>query len=301
MSPDQLYFLPLINDLQIPEMAEGKVGLQVNLWLNLKTAVSQAHYDSYNGVLCVVHGKKRVRLWPSSAILHANPLFSETYNGLPESAVLPPAPLTLTIRRGQALFIPEGWWHEVTSAPNTLAVSFWWKGFDQQILRDTAKDRLDAYLLRATLRRVVEQFVRRKVDAVCETHTLTYDVCRTEEITAVESSDAELIAEILAPASPINQLTILASLTGDTVKRILRSLQNSGDLPDFILHLQSLAAFTLEDKLSQSDKAEDNSEFYRELWEHETGRDQLVSRLMTLKKTALEQAAHEVFSTFFDR
>ena len=173
MTQDQLGLLPLMTDLQVPEMAEGKTGLEVNLWLNVRKAVSQAHYDSYNGILCVVHGAKRVRLWPSAAILYANPLFGETYNGLPPGTLLPPASLVVTVHRGEALFIPEGWWHEVTSQPNTIAVSFWWKGFDQQVLRDFAGERLDNYLLRATLRRVVEQHVRNKVDQTCSTHTLT--------------------------------------------------------------------------------------------------------------------------------
>jgi hypothetical protein len=162
-----------MNDLRVPEMAEGKLGLEVNLWFNLKKAVSQTHYDSYNGILCVIHGSKRVRLWPSAAILTANPLFGETYNGLSPATRLPPASISVTVHKGQALFIPEGWWHEVTSQPNTIAVSYWWKGFDQQVLKDLAGERLDCYLLRATLRRVVEQCVRSKVDQACRLHTLS--------------------------------------------------------------------------------------------------------------------------------
>jgi hypothetical protein len=32
------------------------------------------------------------------------------------------------------LFIPEGWWHKVTSSEYTVAVSFTWDGVDQEVL-----------------------------------------------------------------------------------------------------------------------------------------------------------------------
>ena len=172
MTMEQLTLLPLVKDLQLPSVTEGKTGVEVNLWLNLRDMVSEAHYDSYNGILCVVHGTKLVKLWPPSSRLKATPLFSETYNGVSRECELPPPPLSVTLRKGESLFIPEGWWHEVTSRPNTVAVSFWWKGLDQGLLRDCAEERLDGYLFRSTLRRTVEMRVRERVDQTSATNSL---------------------------------------------------------------------------------------------------------------------------------
>lgn len=48
------------------------------------------------------------------------------------SAVAPPATYSaiarvyfVTIRAGDALFVPEGWWHSVVSSPGTIAVNYW--------------------------------------------------------------------------------------------------------------------------------------------------------------------------------
>ena len=36
--------------------------------------------------------------------------------------------MTVHLAAGDALFLPEGWWHSVTSSPGTLAVNYWYDG-----------------------------------------------------------------------------------------------------------------------------------------------------------------------------
>ena len=115
----------------------------------------------------------------------------------------------------------------------------------------------------------------------------------------MESGDAELIAELIVSLSPTNLLAVLASLTPDTLKTVLRSLQNEGNLPHFLLKLKPLSSFTLLDKLNKGDLNTDNSQFYRDLWNNEPAHDSLIASLLALKKSAVEQAAQEVLSTFF--
>jgi len=115
----------------------------------------------------------------------------------------------------------------------------------------------------------------------------------------VESGDAELIAELLPPLSHTNQLTVLASIAADTLKRVMRSLQNEGNLSAFLMKLRPLSSFTLLDKLAKSDLGTDSSQFYQSLWSHEPARDELVATLLVLKKSAVEQAATEVTAAFF--
>lgn len=31
------------------------------------------------------------------------------------------------VGEGEGLFIPEGWWHQITSSPGTVAVNVWFK------------------------------------------------------------------------------------------------------------------------------------------------------------------------------
>jgi hypothetical protein len=115
----------------------------------------------------------------------------------------------------------------------------------------------------------------------------------------VESGDAELIAELLLPLSDTNQLVVLASVTADTLKRVMRSLQNEGNLAKFLLKLRPLSSFTLLDKLGQSDLRTDNSQFYTDLWSREPAREALIATLLALKKSAVEQAAQKVIAAFF--
>ena len=51
------------------------------------------------------------------------------------------------MQAGDAIFIPEGWWHQIDSAANTIAVNIWWhSAFDKQL-----RGHMDSYYLTRTL------------------------------------------------------------------------------------------------------------------------------------------------------
>ena len=111
--------------------------LSPNLWLSLERSRSNIHYDGNHGVLCVLGGSKRVRLWPPGAALElqARSVCSDAphhsrcaLDGSATAAGACAGGLSLTICPNQALFIPEGWWHCVDSEPGTVAINVWFAG-----------------------------------------------------------------------------------------------------------------------------------------------------------------------------
>lgn len=57
------------------------------------------------------------------------------------------------MQAGDAIFIPEGWWHQIDSAANTIAVNIWWRSaFDKQL-----GSHMDAYYLTRTLQSLTEK------------------------------------------------------------------------------------------------------------------------------------------------
>lgn len=129
----------LAADAPLPAALAGRALTQINFWACLEEAHSSCHYDPYHNVLCCVAGAKTVRLLPPTATgtLAAQPAFHESANhspvdlaepdlrAFPRLAAALPDLRSFALGPGDALFIPEGWWHQVESAPGTLAVNHW--------------------------------------------------------------------------------------------------------------------------------------------------------------------------------
>lgn len=60
---------------------------------------------------------------------------------------------------GDALFIPEGWYHQVDSDDLTIAINFWWKS---RIMNEML-EHMDAYYLRRILSRLVDKEMNKMV------------------------------------------------------------------------------------------------------------------------------------------
>jgi len=136
----------LPNCLKCPkEKANASSIFQSNLWINLQGKVSSSlHYDGYHNILSVLAGVKEVVLISPeyTEFLRPYPAHSSSANhsfltaaeikgfGHSDPGVLPAAFLhqvttTITVSAGDVLFIPEGWWHHVTSSKCTVAVNYW--------------------------------------------------------------------------------------------------------------------------------------------------------------------------------
>ena len=56
------------------------------------------------------------------------------------------------MQAGDALFLPEGWWHQIDSEGSTIAVNFWWRSPFDRLLGT----HMDAYYLRRIARSLTE-------------------------------------------------------------------------------------------------------------------------------------------------
>ena len=112
------------------------------LWLgNAVTAAT--HYDNLDGINCVVAGRKRFTFFPPDQLpnLYIGPLELGP-GGQPTSLVKVSAPdleryprfaealanaETADVEAGDAVYIPNLWWHNVESfEPLNLSVNYWW-------------------------------------------------------------------------------------------------------------------------------------------------------------------------------
>lgn len=154
----------LREDLQMPAFLEDKLLISINLWMNNAQARSSTHYDPHHNLLCIVSGCKQVVLWPPSAapVLYPMPIYGEASNhssvplenldfsNYPRAECSMEYSQKVILHSGDALFIPEGWFHQVDSDDLTIAVNFWW----QSNIISGMSEHMDAYYLRILLRRM---------------------------------------------------------------------------------------------------------------------------------------------------
>ncbi|XP_076883517.1 lysine-specific demethylase JMJ31-like [Bidens hawaiensis] len=157
----------LIEDIQTPQFLETKTLSSINLWMNSAQTRSSTHYDPHHNLLCVVAGSKQVDLWPpsSSPFLYPMQLYGEASNhsAVPidkvDLSVHPRAEHSkkysqrVILHAGDALFIPEGWFHQVDSENLTVAVNFWW----QSEMMSGMLEHMDSYYLRRILKRLTDK------------------------------------------------------------------------------------------------------------------------------------------------
>ncbi|XP_048233905.1 uncharacterized protein LOC8276685 isoform X4 [Ricinus communis] len=145
---ERVQLATLREDIQIPAFLESKELASINLWMN------NAHARS-------------ITLWPPSAspFLYPMPIYGEASNHSsvalenPDFSLYPRAQFSLeysqkvVLHAGDALFIPEGWFHQVDSDDLTIAVNFWWRSN----IMSSMLEHMDAYYLRRILRRLIDK------------------------------------------------------------------------------------------------------------------------------------------------
>ncbi|KAJ4763756.1 2-oxoglutarate (2OG) and Fe(II)-dependent oxygenase superfamily protein [Rhynchospora pubera] len=157
----------LKEDIQTPAFIANKCISSINFWMNRARSRSSTHYDPHHNILCVVSGQKEVILWPPEAcrFLYPMPIYGEASNHSDVSIEDPDLSVharakhmkeysqKVILNVGDALFIPEGWFHQVDSSDLTVAVNFWWVS---SIMSDMV-DHMDTYYLRRILNRLVSK------------------------------------------------------------------------------------------------------------------------------------------------
>ncbi|XP_031374727.1 uncharacterized protein LOC116189274 isoform X2 [Punica granatum] len=157
----------LREDIDMPSILGTRKVASINLWMNNAKARSSTHYDPHHNLLCIVAGHKQVVLWPPSAshLLYPMPLYGEASNhssvalecpnfsAYPRAKCLMEYSQTVMLHAGDALFIPEGWFHQVDSTDLTIAVNFWW----QSDVMLSMSEHMEVYYLRRILRRLIDK------------------------------------------------------------------------------------------------------------------------------------------------
>ncbi|NJN86722.1 MAG: cupin-like domain-containing protein [Leptolyngbyaceae cyanobacterium SL_7_1] len=134
--------------------AEAWFGLQfpatsLNLWVGPGGHTSCLHYDPMDGILMQLYGCKKILLFPPSQTYNLYPIpvykqlrhglklravYSQVYPETPDFQVFPkfasalPHGLEVVLHPGEILFLPAGWWHEVTALGDGVVCSvnrFW--------------------------------------------------------------------------------------------------------------------------------------------------------------------------------
>ncbi|VAH80505.1 unnamed protein product [Triticum turgidum subsp. durum] len=150
-------------DIQEPIFLKGKPFSSINFWMSRAHMRSSTHYDPHHNLLCVVAGCKKVTLWSPSAspFLYPMPVYGEAsnhscvsieepdYSSYTRAKYMKEYSERVVLNCGDALFIPEGWYHQVDSDDLTIAINFWWKS---RIMTEML-EHMDAYYLRRILRR----------------------------------------------------------------------------------------------------------------------------------------------------
>ncbi|CAJ1969457.1 unnamed protein product [Sphenostylis stenocarpa] len=153
-APEQIYLaqVPIMNsdrqenvqletlkeDIQMPSILVSKELSSINLWMNNAQARSSTHYDPHHNFLCIVSGCKQ-----------ENP----DYSIYPRAECSMEFAQKAVLQAGDALFIPEGWFHQVDSDDLTIAINFWWRSNMMSFMLE----HMDAYYLRIILRRLVDK------------------------------------------------------------------------------------------------------------------------------------------------
>jgi lysine-specific demethylase 8/hypoxia-inducible factor 1-alpha inhibitor (HIF hydroxylase) len=133
---------------QLAELGLQQPASSLNLWIG-SGHTECLHYDVMDGTLIQLHGSKQVTLFPPSQTANLYPYpfyahlrhglklrswFSRVYPNRPDLQAFPKLRAALkhrhdvTLNPGEALYIPAGWWHEVTAIGEDMVCSvnrFW--------------------------------------------------------------------------------------------------------------------------------------------------------------------------------
>ncbi|KAE9347235.1 hypothetical protein PR003_g7033 [Phytophthora rubi] len=197
----------IMKDFRLPGCIQDKPVSQVNLWMTAQPGRTTLHYDAYHNILAVLYGKKTVTLYSPSdtAKLYPFPVHTKSANHSqvdiiePDLKVHPRFPEASTHRfevtAGDAIVIPEGWWHQVESDAFTIAVNYWWDGEREKLVADK---RMVPYYARIMMEELVKQQCDSQLFALCsssKTVDISYPIDEGSAIEAIIAEETQFARE----------------------------------------------------------------------------------------------------------
>lgn len=133
----------LRNDIITPEYCcisnnDDEIDIDIKAWLGPEGTISPMHIDEKHNLLCQVFGSKRIILAAPKDSDNLYPfegdMLKNTSQIDAENVDVDRFPLsknveffTMTLHKGEMLYIPPKWWHFVRSLSKSFSVSFWWE------------------------------------------------------------------------------------------------------------------------------------------------------------------------------
>src|SRR5262249_24945681 len=121
-----------------PKFVGSWLRARPHFWLSAPGHVTETHQDANHNLLAQIIGEKKNTLFSPifSYALYSHRARSRLARyrrvdmGQPELYRVPAAreltPTDVTLRAGEALFMPVYWWHRVQTLKVSVSVNFWW-------------------------------------------------------------------------------------------------------------------------------------------------------------------------------
>lgn len=208
----------------LPLKRSGLSVSQINLWMNIDPSRTCLHYDQYNNILVMARGRKVVSLVSPQYTNATRAAYQIAGGGANHSSassakeliandhLLPREVLVCALEAGDALFIPEGWWHDVASDACSMAANYWFKSPLSPLIDglihtspDNSRHMLP-YILRSSLQMLIEENMKSTLRRYYETpKVIDVDAMMFDEFEAfmlafpVLSLDPHILSAIAAP------------------------------------------------------------------------------------------------------
>lgn len=149
---------------------------EVAFWLGTSSSVTGLHTDPNNGVLAQIYGSKRIYLFAPDQreLLYPNSKYDPATRCCDADAANPdyrkhPRFLGATgsvaeISKGQSLFIPKGWYHQVVGLENNISVNCFFFSYFEFMTTDLISYRVPKWLH--------ERGLYRRGNCVCHSNSL---------------------------------------------------------------------------------------------------------------------------------
>ncbi len=137
--PIRKHLPKLLEDIETPRYFGGDGPVAPRLWFG-SGVNGPLHYDKTHNLHGIVSGEKQFlfadpgqssRLYPNS-MFSGMPHMSRTSFRRPEPERFPRLrqanPIEVSLTKGDLLFVPRGWWHEVATPTPTISIDFPWDG-----------------------------------------------------------------------------------------------------------------------------------------------------------------------------
>jgi hypothetical protein len=136
----RVHFPSLLEDFEGPVYVPETYRAFPRLWVGKAGTVSPLHYDASDKIHALVSGRKHFLLFDRNqySLLYPNSFFSNAPHisrvrfDRPDLRRFPRfrqvKARQTELRAGEMLFLPAGWWHQVTSLETSIALEFPWPG-----------------------------------------------------------------------------------------------------------------------------------------------------------------------------